>query len=478
MFRERLSPNTTAIVTNNRTLSFSQLMRAVRGACHYLREFRNSEQQEEFIVDIQLVDRLDYWIASLSCLHEGLTSLSLWPNSQLPEYLMPTCTISNQEASGNFESSYLRWPNFDTLYSLNAAIDYRPVDSKQIARIFFTSGTSGTSKAITLTFEQLANRTLIRSFNAINYPCTLPFITPHSSSGFQTVLKQWALGNVVALANNIADVLAIISTHQVQHLISSPTSLKLLIEQHELKKQTINVEAITVLGSALTSPLFKKLSQLTDADIYSQFGSTETGTCAVNKITSEDELGQFGVLCPGVQAEIVNQDGMPISAGETGLLRIRTPYMSYAYVSTTNSVNLGFYKNWFYTGDLALLDPISNKMILLGKESEVVNIGGAKVLLSQIDQVLMSHEYVIDAVSYIVYDHYNYPEVWTAITMGIEFDISVLFNFIESKLGPPCKPKQIIILSEIPRTPSGKPNRTLLRELAMATLKKKQHNDE
>ena len=478
LYREQLSPHSTAIVTNNRMLSFSQLMRAVRGGCQYLRAFKKSQQQDNPIADIKIVDRLDYWIASLCCLHEGLTSLTLWPTSNLPEYLMPTFSISEQGVTGDVGSSNLSWPDFDTLCSLNSDTDYHAPDPGHIARVFFTSGTSGTSKAITNSFKQLADRTVIRSINAINFPCILLFISPHSSSGFQSALKQWALGNTVVLANNLDDVLAIVSTKKVQNLIISPTSLKLLIEQCELKGQHIDVEAITVLGSAVTSQLFQKLSLLTDASIYSQFGSTETGTCAIKKISSEDDLGKFGVLCPGVQVEIVDHDGMSVTAGETGLLRIRTPYMSDSYISDVNSVNLGFYKSWFYPGDLSMFDPITNDIVLLGKESEVLNIGGAKVLLTQIDNVLMSHEYVNDAASYIVYDHYDYPEIWIAITSGFHFDTSVLSAFIESRLGPPYKPKQIVRLSEIPRTPSGKPKRALLRELAMASSNNKQQNGE
>ncbi len=476
LYRERLSPHSAAIVTNNRVLSFSQLMRAVRGGCLYLRAFKKSQQQDNLIADIKIADRLDYWIASLSCLHEGVTSLTLWPTSNLPEYLMPTFSISEQNASGDVKYSNLDWPDFDALCSLNSDICYHAADPGKIARVFFTSGTSGTSKAITHSFRQLADRSIIRSTNTINFPCTLPFITPHSSSGYQSALKQWALGNTVALANNVDDVMTIISTEQVQNLISSPTSLKLLIEQCEMKGQYINVEAVTVLGSVVTSLLFQKLSVLTDASIYSQFGTTETGTCAIKKISSEDDLGKFGVLCPGAQVEIVDHDGMSVKAGEVGLLRIKTPYMSDSYISDVNSVNLGFYKSWFYTGDLSMFDSITNDIILLGKQSEVVNIGGAKVLLSRLDDVLMSHEYVMDAASYIGYDHYNYPEICTAITSGYHFDTSVLSDFIESKLGPPYKPKQIVIVSEIPRTPSGKPKRELLRELANTISKNKQYN--
>lgn len=471
LYREQLSPHSTAIITNNRILSFSQLMRSVRGGCQHLRAFKKSQQQGHLITDIKIVDRLDYWIASLSCLHEGLTSLTLWPTSNLPEYLMPTFSISEQDATGDVGCSNLIWPDFDTLYSLDSTIDYHAADPGKIARVFFTSGTSGTSKAIAYSFKQLADRTVVRSINSINFPCTLPFISPHSSSGFQTTLKQWALGNTVALAHNLDDVLDIISLKKIQNLIISPASLKLLIEQCEQKGQRIDVESINVLGSAVTSLLFRKLSMLTDADIYSQFGSTETGTCAIKKISSEDDLGKFGVLCPGVQVEIVDHDGMPITAGETGLLRIRTPYMSDSYVSGESSVNLGFYNGWFYPGDLSMFDPVTNDIILLGKESEVQNIGGAKVLLSQIDNLLMSHEYVNDAASFIVHDQYDFPEIWTAITSGFQFDTSVLLDFIERRLGPPYKPRQIVLLSEIPRTPSGKPKRALLRELTMATIK-------
>lgn len=453
-------------------------MCAVRGGVRHLRAYRKSHPQGKLIADIKLVDRLDYWIASLSCLHEGLTSLTLWPTSQLPASLMPTFSILEQGATGDVNSSQLHWPDFDTLHSLNADIDYHPVDAENIARIFFTSGTSGTNKAITNSFKELSEKTLIRGTNTINFPCTLPFISPHSSSGYQSSLKQWALGNTVALANNLDDVVTILSTKQVQHLISSVSSLRLLIDQCEIKKQPIDIDAITVLGSTLPSLLFRKLSSITKATIYSQFGATETGTCAIKEISSEDDLGQFGVLCPGVQVEIVDQNEKAKTAGETGLLRIRTPYMSNSYVTDVKSTNLGFYNGWFYTGDLAMVDPTTNNIKLLGKESEVLNIGGAKVLLSRLDDVMMAHENVIDAASFVVDDQYNYPEIWAAITTDLPFDTSVLPDFIETRLGPPYIPKQLVILSEIPRTPSGKPKRELLREQTLTALKNKQQNYE
>jgi acyl-CoA synthetase (AMP-forming)/AMP-acid ligase II len=125
-----------------------------------------------------------------------------------------------------------------------------------------------------------------------------------------------------------------------------------------------------------------------------------------------------------------------------------------------------------------MFNPITNDIELLGKESEVLNIGGAKILLSRLDDVMMAHENVIDAASFVVYDQYNYPEIWAAISSNKNVDTSLLLDFIETRLGPPYVPKQLVILSEIPRTPSGKPKREWLREIPMTEIKNKQQKNE
>jgi acyl-coenzyme A synthetase/AMP-(fatty) acid ligase len=442
-------------------------MRAVRGGCSHLRQMKKTLQLGNLIVDIKINDPIDYWIASLSCLHEGLTSLTSWPNCDLPEYLKPTAVITDQIIDSNNSSSQFRWPSYDTLISLNSDIIYKEVDLDNIAKVFFTSGTTGTSKAVALNFREIVDRSIIRSINSINYQCILPLITAHSSSGFQSSLKQWALGHTLALASNIEDAVSLLSQNNVQNIIISPNVLKSVIELCEQNGQRIDTQAITVLGSNITPQLYYRLYHHTDATIYSQYGTTETGTCALTEISSVEDLGKFGVTCPGVKVEVVDEDGIARDPGESGLLRIRTPFMTNSYVSYAPSAYKSFYGNWFYPGDLAMVDPITNHITILGKEGEIHNIGGSKIQLPILDDIILSYNQITDAVSFVVSDDFNYPEVWAAITSRQPIKNSELISYIESKLGPPYKPQKIIVLDVIPRTYNGKIKRELLHKMTM-----------
>ncbi len=473
LYREQLTPDVTAIFYQSQTISYTRLMNGVRAGAEIIRALKESNELDLVVADIRISDPLDYWIATLACLHEGATSVAPGPASALPEHLRPNVLIAPTVANVPGIAHTLNWPSFNAMPRVSPGSPHKPDRCQAFARIFFTSGTTGTSKAVGYTFHEASERSLIRAAYLPNYPRALTMMPPHSSSGFQFSLKQWALGHALALDANVTDVVQAITRHQIEHLTASPNQLKVLVQELRLLKTGLQLRAITVLGGVMTQRLFDELRSLTDADIYTQYGATETGTCAIRQVQSHIDLSQFGTLCPGVLAEIVNDMGEPMPAGEEGLLRVKTPSMAGDYLIPEVMPNQGFYQGWFYPGDLAVQNPDTGGITIAGRANDVFNSGGSKINLLDIDDLLCAQDGVRDAASFIVFDQFDYPEIWAAVVANKDLDLKVLLQSASKELGPLRTPKRILPVQVIPRTYSGKAQRNLMSSKVIALLNTK-----
>lgn len=470
LYRACVNPDAYAVFYQDKLITYGQLINGIRGGAKILRLIKSNNPSIIYMVDIRIADPLDYWIATLSCMHEGIGTMSPGPLMALPDSLHPRLVIQDSFQSTSEVQNHINWPTFDELSHSTHQVTYGAIEENQIARIFFTSGTTGNSKAIAFNFPQLAERSLIRASYLTNYSRALTMMPPYSSSAFQFSLMQWALGHALALDNNVTDVVRTLSRHSVKHLIASPNQLKILIRELKSLKTALNVNAVTVLGGVMTSRLFLELRSLTRAEIFTQYGATETGTCAVTRVLYESDLSQLGTCCPGVDAEVVDDQDDIVPPGTEGLLRIRTPHLAGGYLISDKSPQTSLRDGWFYPGDVAVANPESGAITLVGRVDDVANTGGSKINLTQIDDYLATQPGVQDAAAFCVFDNFDYPEIWAAVVVPKDFDLTRLLKTASEALGPHHCPKRILPVQLIPRTYSGKPQRGLMTDKVRALL--------
>jgi acyl-CoA synthetase (AMP-forming)/AMP-acid ligase II len=156
----------------------------------------------------------------------------------------------------------------------------------------------------------------------------------------------------------------------------------------------------------------------------------------------------------------IMHDGRLVPSGVTGEIVIRGPNVMGGYVANADANESAFSSGWFRTGDLGWLDDESY-LFISGRTKEIINRGGEKISPREIDEALLEHPAVAQALAFALPDARLGEEVAAAVVLktGTVADESALREFVSGRLADFKVPRRIVLLDEIPKGPTGKPQR-------------------
>ncbi len=195
-------------------------------------------------------------------------------------------------------------------------------------------------------------------------------------------------------------------------------------------------------------------------DVY---GASETSKSFVNvKTLAGGELSTRGKPLDS-ELQIVGDDGVPITApGAAGTVRIRNNYMASAYIGAPVANQRAFRDGWFHPGDMASWGP-DGELVVTGRLDEVINLGGVKINLADIDEVLCSVSGITAAAAFPDPSKTNPPGLMAMVTVSsvAEADkcVSAAHSACRDKLGALSAPNMILVVPSIPTTGDGAPRR-------------------
>jgi acyl-CoA synthetase (AMP-forming)/AMP-acid ligase II len=156
-----------------------------------------------------------------------------------------------------------------------------------------------------------------------------------------------------------------------------------------------------------------------------------------------------------VQISIMDDRGTHLPAGERGEVVIKGPNVITGYENNPEANAKSFVDGWFRTGDQGVLDS-EGYLTLVGRIKELINRGGEKISPREIDEVLLAHPKVAEAVCFGV-EHPTWgEEVAAAVVVREPVSEADLLAFCRERLADYKRPKQIHITETIPRTATGK----------------------
>jgi acetyl-CoA synthetase len=209
---------------------------------------------------------------------------------------------------------------------------------------------------------------------------------------------------------------------------------------------------------------------------------TETGQIMISPLpgVTAGKPGSAMAPLPGVSAEVVNDEGEPVGNGEGGYLTLTEPWPAMLrtlwgdddrYKQTYWSRFPGCY----FAGDGAKLDE-DGDIWLLGRVDDVMNVSGHRLSTTEIESALVSHPKVAEAAVVGATDDTTGQAVCafvilreSALEDGEEAPDSLiqeLRKHVQKEIGAIAKPRQIMVVPELPKTRSGKIMRRLLRDVA------------
>jgi acyl-coenzyme A synthetase/AMP-(fatty) acid ligase len=143
---------------------------------------------------------------------------------------------------------------------------------------------------------------------------------------------------------------------------------------------------LSVLGGALSATLYNQVRARLTHKITTSVGSTEAGTWAVTEVESIGDL-KWHKLTPGREVEVVDDHDRPLPAGALGQVRVKREDGADSYVGDPAATAAFFRGDFFYPGDLGVLDG-KGRLALYGRVTDVLNVMGDKLPAAPIEQAL------------------------------------------------------------------------------------------
>ena len=172
-----------------------------------------------------------------------------------------------------------------------------------------------------------------------------------------------------------------------------------------------------------------------------------------------------GSVGPGtdVKISIMDDKGNHLPANERGEVCIQGPNVIKGYENNPEANATSFFGEWFRTGDQGFLDQ-DGYLTLVGRLKELINRGGEKISPREIDEVLLEHPAIAEAVCFGVPHKMWGEEVEAAVVVKGKVSEAELLAYCKERLSDFKRPKQIHITETIPRTATGKIQRRIVAQ--------------
>ncbi|GEL96844.1 acetate--CoA ligase [Cellulomonas terrae] len=279
----------------------------------------------------------------------------------------------------------------------------------------------------------------------------------------------------------------IIEKYKVTILYTAPTAIRTCMKWGEEIPGKFDLSSLRVLGS-VGEPInpeawiwYRRVIGGDRTPIVDTWWQTETGAIMISPLpgVTETKPGSAQVPLPGIAADVVDDEARPVPDGGGGYLVLTEPWPSMLrgiwgdpdrYVDTYWSRFQGLY----FAGDGAKKDA-DGDIWLLGRVDDVMNVSGHRLSTTEIESALVSHPWVAEAAVVGAADETTGQAVVAFVILrgdagggDQEADAvqTELRNHVAKEIGPIAKPRQILVVAELPKTRSGKIMRRLLRDVA------------
>ncbi len=370
-------------------------------------------------------------------------------------------------------------------------------DSEHPLFILYTSGTTGKPKGILHTSGGYLTQTSFTHWNVFD-------LKPDSDVYWCTADIGWVTGHSYIvygpLSNRVTQVIyegtpdtphkgrfwEIVAKYGVTIFYTAPTAIRTFMKWGKEFPQAHDLSSLRLLGS-VGEPInpeawmwYRDVIGGDDCPVVDTWWQTETGAIMISPLpgVTAAKPGSAMRPLPGIGATVVDDHGTPVELGHGGYLVLTEPWPSMLrgiwgdndrYVET-------YWSRWpqyYFAGDGSKID-FDGAIWLLGRVDDVMNVSGHRISTTEVESALVSHPSVAEAAVVGAADDVTGQGIVAFVILrgGVEQGadgselIAELRNHVAKEIGPIAKPRQIMIVSELPKTRSGKIMRRLLRDVA------------
>ncbi|MFN3576915.1 MAG: AMP-binding protein [Tabrizicola sp.] len=338
----------------------------------------------------------------------------------------------------------------------------------ELAAILYTSGTTGRSKGVMLSRENLASNAealvgLWRFSPSDVLLHALPVFHTHGLFVATNCVLYSGASMIFHHAFQPAAVLADLPRATV--MMGVPTFYTRLLADPGLTREATAHMRLFISGSAPLSPATHAEWQArTGHAILERYGMTETNMITSNPHDGARRAGTVGMPLPGVEVRITGPDGSILPRGEAGAIEVRGPNVFKGYWRLPEKTAEEFRDGWFVTGDLGAFDA-QGYLSILGRAKDLVITGGLNVYPAEVEAALDEVPGVA-ASAVIGVPHPDFGEAVVACLVpahGAKLDEERIRATLRDRLAAFKVPKRVLVLDELPRNAMGKVQKAELR---------------
>ena len=278
----------------------------------------------------------------------------------------------------------------------------------------------------------------------------------------------------------------IIEEKKVSIFYTAPTAIRSFMKQGREIPDARDLSSLRVLGSVgepINPEAYVWYRHVIGGDrtpVVDTWWQTETGQIMISPLpgVTHGKPGSAMIPIPGISADVVDEEGRPVGNGAGGYLVLTKPWPAmlrtiwgdderFKETYWSRFEKLGYY----FAGDGAKLDD-DGDLWVLGRVDDVMNVSGHRLSTTEIESALVSHPKVAEAAVVGAQDEDTGQAVCAFVILrdeagdGGEDIVEELRAHVRKEIGPIAKPRQVMIVAELPKTRSGKIMRRLLRDVA------------
>ena len=277
----------------------------------------------------------------------------------------------------------------------------------------------------------------------------------------------------------------IIAKYGVTILYTAPTLIRTWMKWGDEFPRAHNLESLRLLGS-VGEPInpeawmwYREIIGGNRCPIVDTWWQTETGAIMISPLPgiTATKPGSAMRTIPGISAQVVNESAVPVGNGHGGFLILDKPWPSmlrgiWGEDARYRETYWSRFDGIYFAGDGAKLDD-DGAIWLLGRVDDVMNVSGHRISTTEVESSLVSHEAVAEAAVVGAADAMTGQGIvaFVILRTGIahadgDLLLTELRNHVAKQIGPIAKPRQVLIVNELPKTRSGKIMRRLLKDVA------------
>ena len=340
-----------------------------------------------------------------------------------------------------------------------------PPSVDSVALVLHTSGSTGRPKRVPLAHANLS----ISAGNVARHyglgpddvsMCVMPLFHVHGLVA--STLATLSTGGTVVVPSKFSPLSfwRVAKDHGVTWYSAVPTIHQLLLarvtDPASRPAGTERLRFIRSCSAALPPQVMHSLEAAFGAPVLEAYGMTEAAhQMSSNPLPPADRKPGSVGRGTDVQISIMDAAGKHLATGERGEVVIKGPNVIRGYENNPEANAKSFVDGWFRTGDQGFLDE-QGYLTLVARIKELINRGGEKISPREIDEVLLAHPSVVEAVCFGVPHQTWGEEVAAAVVVRENVTEGELLAYCKERLADYKRPKQIHITDTIPRTATGK----------------------